>query len=291
MAQGQAPGLPAVSLAYERHGTGEPVVLLHGLGHRRQAWDPVLPHVVAEREAVAFDLPGFGQSPDPDPAVPRDLPTTVAMFGSVFAALGLERPHVVGHSLGGLVALRLGQAGLARSVTALAPAGFWSEAERRYAFAALHTVRRGSRILPEAMLRTPADAAPGTAVRGRAVQGLRSRCLPPAVVADIVAMRDAAGFDSVLRAGRTRGLFTGDIPGIPVTIVWGSRDRLLPRWQSGRLQAMIPGARQIVLAGCGHVPFRRAPELVARVILEGTRADAPPADFPLDAPAPGGGSP
>ncbi|MFI8996611.1 alpha/beta fold hydrolase [Streptomyces sp. NPDC053542] len=257
-------------LAYERHGAGEPVVLLHGLGNSRRAWDPVLPHLTDGREIIALDLPGFGESPDLDPAIPRDLPTAAALLGSVFPALGLRRPHVVGHSLGGLIALRLGQAGLARSVTALAPAGFWSEAERRYAYAVLNAVRRGSRVLPDAVLQPSVESGAEAAAGGRRAQALRSRYLSPELLADLRAMRDATGFEAVLEAGRLGGLFTGDIPDVPVTIAWGSRDGLLPRWQSNRVRALIPHARQVVLPGCGHVPFRRAPGLVARVILDGT---------------------
>ncbi|MFC6063031.1 alpha/beta fold hydrolase [Streptomyces ochraceiscleroticus] len=181
-----------------------------------------------------------------------------------------HRTHVVGHSLGGLIALRLRKAGLVRSVTALAPAGFWSEAERRYAFAVLNAVRRGTRILPDAVWDFSVTSTAEAAAGGRRAQALRSRYLSPELVADIRTMRDAVGFESVLQAGRLRGLFTGDIPDVLVTIAWGSRDGLLPQWQSNRVQALIPTARQVVLPSCGHVPFRQAPELVARVILDGS---------------------
>ena len=68
--QGEAAGLGPVMVAYERQGSGEPVVLLHGLGCHRQTWDPVIPLLTDRREIIAMDLPGFGQSPDLDPGVP-----------------------------------------------------------------------------------------------------------------------------------------------------------------------------------------------------------------------------
>ncbi|MGW2711057.1 alpha/beta fold hydrolase, partial [Streptomyces sp. NPDC001356] len=130
-----------VSVSYARVGRGDPLVLLHGIGHHRQAWDPVVDILATEREVVAVDLPGFGASPALPDGLAYDLPTTNSVLGALFEALGLERPHVAGNSLGGLLALELGREKLVRSVTALSPAGFWSEAERRYAFTVLLAMR------------------------------------------------------------------------------------------------------------------------------------------------------
>ncbi|MGW0425418.1 alpha/beta fold hydrolase [Streptomyces sp. NPDC003015] len=268
--QGLAAGLGPVTVAYERQGAGQPVVLLHGLGYHRQTWDPVMPLLTGQREVIAVDLPGFGQSPDLDPGVPRDLETAVAWLESVFTALGIERPHVVGHSLGGLIALRLGQAGLARSVTALAPAGFWTGVERRYAYAVLHAARQVVRLLPQLALEALVRTAPARAVLTGTLYGRPGLCPPQAVVAALRTLRDSAAFQATLRAGRAPDLFTGDIPGVPVTIAWGTRDRLLPPRQAARARAMIPNARLVALPGCGHVPTLDAPELVAQVILRAT---------------------
>jgi pimeloyl-ACP methyl ester carboxylesterase len=268
--QGRAADLDPVTVAYERQGTGEAVVLLHGLGCHRQAWDAVVPLLTGQREIIAMDLPGFGQSPDLDRGVPRDLDTAVAWLGSVFTALGVERPHVVGHSLGGLIALRLGQAGLARSVTALAPAGFWTPAERRYAYALLTAAHQGVRLLPDRTLEALVDTAPARAVLTGTLYGQAALCPPHAVAAALRMLRDSAAFEATLRAGRAPDLFTGDIPDVPVTIAWGTRDRLLPPRQAARARDMIPGARLVPLPDCGHVPMLDAPELLARVILQAT---------------------
>ncbi|MEU6867036.1 alpha/beta fold hydrolase [Streptomyces sp. NPDC046876] len=273
--EGRPAGFAPVTVAYERHGQGlgEPLVLLHGAGHHRRAWDPVLPTLSEAHETIALDLPGFGESPDLHPSLSRDLTTTVAWMESVFASLGIERPHLVAHSLGGLIALRLAQAGLARTVTAIAPAGFWTEAERRYAYAVLIMARQGARLLPQTgkVPVPPESLSPPNALNGRLVpRGTE------ALIAELCTLRQAAAFKETLRAGRAPHLFSGDIPGAPVTIGWGSRDRLLPPWQAQRVKAAIPGARLVTLPGCGHVPMADAPELVARVLLEAT--SPPPAD-------------
>lgn len=268
--QGQAAELGSVTVAYERQGAGEPVVLLHGLGAHRLAWDPVVPLLAGRREVLTMDLPGFGESPDLDPGVPRDLDTAVVWLGSVFTALGVERPHVVGHSLGGLIALRLGQAGLARSVTAIAPAGFWTGMERRYTYAMLNAARHGLRLLPPPALDILVRTAPARAVLAGTLYGRSGLCPPEAVVAALRTLRDSAAFTETLEAGRAAGLFAGDIPDVPVTIAWGTRDRLLPPRQADRVRAMIPNARLVPLPGCGHVPMLDAPDLVARMILHAT---------------------
>ncbi|MFF4834909.1 alpha/beta fold hydrolase [Streptomyces sp. NPDC001315] len=268
--QGRAADFGPVTVAYERQGTGEPVVLLHGLGCHRRTWDAVVPQLTRQREIIAMDLPGFGQSPDLDPGVPRDLETAVSWLGSVFTALGVERPHVVGHSLGGLIALRLGQAGLAGSVTALAPAGFWTPAERRYTYALLTAAHQGVRLLPDRALEVFVRTLPARAVLTGTLYGQSSLCPPPAAAAVLRMLRDSAAFKATLRAGRAPNLFSGDIPDVPVTIAWGTRDRLLPPRQAARARAMIPDARLVPLPDCGHVPMLDAPELVARVILRAT---------------------
>ncbi len=141
-------GPRSLTVAYARVGEGEPLLLLHGIGHHRQAWDPVVGILAAERDVIAVDLPGFGVSPALPDGLPHDLPTMNSVLGAFCAAMGLDRPHVAGNSLGGLLALELGRQGLVRSVTALSPAGFWSEAERCYAFGVLRacvTPRGGCR--------------------------------------------------------------------------------------------------------------------------------------------------
>ncbi|MFI6935932.1 alpha/beta fold hydrolase [Streptomyces sp. NPDC050287] len=273
--RGHAADLGSVTVAYERQGAGEPVVLLHGLGSHRLAWDTVVPLLSGQREVLTMDLPGFGQSPDLDPGMPRDLDTAVLWLTSVFAALGVERPHVVGHSLGGLIALRLGQAGLVRSVTAIAPAGFWTSAERRYAYAVVNAARQGVRLLPGPALEVLVRTAPAHAVLTGTLYGQADLCPPHAVAAALRTLRSSVAFKATLEAGRAPGLFTGDIPDMPVTIAWGTRDRLLPPRQAVRARAMIPNARLVPLPGCGHVPMLDAPDLVAQTILHATEPGKP----------------
>ncbi|WP_324785067.1 alpha/beta fold hydrolase [Streptomyces sp. H51] len=263
-------GPQPVTVAYTRVGSGEPLLLLHGIGHHRQAWDPVVDILAAERDVIAVDLPGFGASPGLPDGLAYDLPTTTSVFAALCEALELDRPHVAGNSLGGLLALELGRERLVRSVTALSPAGFWSEAERRYAFAVLLTMRRISQRLPLPLVERLSRSAAGRTMLTSTIYARPARRPAEAVVAETLALARATGFDATLLAGAAVR-FADDVPGLPVTVAWGTRDMLLPRRQGVRAKQIIPRARLVRLPGCGHCPMNDDPALVARVILDGSR--------------------
>ncbi|HEY2505232.1 MAG TPA: alpha/beta fold hydrolase [Streptosporangiaceae bacterium] len=258
-----------MSLAYDRLGSGPPLVLLHGVGHRRQAWRAVCGLLAQSRELFLIDLPGHGESP----ALAADgRPVVTAMVESVLSLLdelGLDRPHVAGNSLGGRLALEAGVAGRASSVTALSPAGFFrGRADISYA--------RGVFKIMQATGKWLAPAAPGllqsTAARAVAFSAIvarPSRLTPEQAAADTAAFVLARPTLQAVLAGL--GNFTGHLPaGVPVTIGWGAKDRLLSRHQALVAQRQLPDARFVLLPGCGHVPMTDDPALVASVLLGGS---------------------
>ncbi|MEW5658690.1 alpha/beta fold hydrolase [Streptomyces cinereoruber] len=264
-------GPRTTSLTYERRGAGEPLLLLHGIGHHWQAWEPVLDVLAAERDVIAVDLPGFGASDALPEGAPYGLSTVVPVLGAFCDALGVERPHVAGNSLGGLLALELGREKLARSVTVLSPAGFWTEAERRYAFGTLRAMRGAALSLPVPVIERLSHTPAGRTALTSTIYARPARRSPEAVVAETLALRGATGFHQTLAAGRTV-LFRDDFSSsVPVTVAWGTRDRLLLRRQGVRAKHVLPGARLVRLPGCGHVPMNDDPALVARVLLDGSR--------------------
>jgi pimeloyl-ACP methyl ester carboxylesterase len=257
-----------MSLAHVRRGSGPPFALIHGIGSQWQMWQPVLDRVAREREVVALDLPGFGDS-----AQHRARPTVEALASTVaefLDGLGLGGAHVAGNSLGGLLALDLARAQLVRSVTALSPAGFWNDVERRYAFTVLMTMRQIAQRMPLPVVERLARPAIGRTLLTSTIYARPGRRSPEAVVAETLALARAQGFSETLRSGRTVQ-FTDDIVGTPVTVAWGSRDRLLIPRQGVRAKSIIPRARLVRLPGCGHVPMNDDPALVARVVLDGSR--------------------
>lgn len=259
-----------MDLAYDRRGAGEPLVLLHGLSHRRQGWDPVIDRLAAERDVIAVDLPGHGDSP----ALPHGLvyAEVVDEVEKFLRGLGLERPHVAGNSLGGLLAIDLAARGYARSATALSPAGFWNRPERAWTVMVFKIASLLGGKLPARLA--------GLLARNRLTRislfGLffgRPGRHDPAVLADDL-RRMGAQRPMLLSVFGRLGEFEGaPVPpaGVPVTIGWGKRDLLLFPWQARRARKAIAHARVVKLAGCGHVPMGDDADRVAGLILEATR--------------------
>src|SRR5215204_5220054 len=123
-------------------GSGDPLLLIHGLGSQYQVWEPVMDRLAAEREVIGVDLPGFGQSPPLPDGVEADYAAMTDAVASFLDEIGWERPHVAGNSLGGWVALELAKRGRARSVAAIGPAGFGNQRERAFTVESLRVTHR-----------------------------------------------------------------------------------------------------------------------------------------------------
>ncbi|MGR6924162.1 alpha/beta fold hydrolase [[Actinomadura] parvosata] len=253
--------LAAMELAFERRGTGAPLILVHGIGHHWQGWLPVLDRLAAARTVIAVDLPGFGVSPELPPDIPYTAESLADAVESFCARLGIRDPAVAGNSLGGYVALELASRGVVRSAVALSPISFWTRAELLYCQALLRAMRASARSLPPERL----DNRYVRTVAAGLLVAHPSRLDPAALTAATQALGSAPGFDETLES--FAGLMPPAPPKTPITVAWGEHDRLLPRRQAVRA-ARWSGQRVKLLKGCGHVPMSDDPELVARIILE-----------------------
>jgi pimeloyl-ACP methyl ester carboxylesterase len=231
-------------------------------------WTPVMEALAAERDAIAVDMPGFGGSAElPEGVEPSaaNLATAILDFCD---SLALDRPPAIaGISLGAWVAVECARQGGARSVVGLCPAGFWNEAPGESSNALDRARRVGRRMAP---LFGPLTLT----AKGRARMLGRSflhpeRLTPREAAAVARAYVGAPAYQRasyLMRTGRIQ-----DLNGIkaPITIAWAEHDRLV------RNRPLRPGmlpkrVRQVTLPGCGHVPTWDDPDLVARVVLEGT---------------------
>jgi pimeloyl-ACP methyl ester carboxylesterase len=249
-------------------GSGPPLVLLHGTGGSWEAWGSVIGLLAPHRRVFAVDLPGFGASP----SLPDETPPTIGMLADAvagwMATSGLERPHVAGNSLGGAVALELAKGDQVASATALSPIGFSNRWEFAYGAASLRATRAGARLtgpiapllfgnrLGRTALLWQAMARPWRMSGEAAIRGSRAMAAAPAFKATVRA------------AGEYR--FVGPSGDVPVTIGWGTRDRLLFWRQAKWAQETLSEASFVPLPGCGHVPMTDDPELIAAVLLEGS---------------------
>jgi pimeloyl-ACP methyl ester carboxylesterase len=261
-----------VQLAHDRLGSGPPLLLIHGLGSFRGMWRPVFDRLSAEREVVAIDLPGFGESAPLPVTVRPTVPALTRAVLDFLDGLGLEeRPHVAGNSLGGWVALELAKTGRVASATALSPAGFWTRAENRWTDALLSATRVVSEL---GMRNGTLDALAGSAV-GRTLTVGHVFARPwrwdgAEVAAATRALVGAPGFWATKREMNRMRFGGGEAIDVPVTIAWAEHDYILPRRQAARAAAAVPSARWITLAGVGHVPTGDDPALVAETLLQGS---------------------
>jgi len=257
-------------LNHDRRGTGEPLVLVHGIGSRWQVFAPVLDRLAAAHDVIALDMPGFaGSAPLPGRTDITALTDAVEAFAR---DLGLERWHVAGNSTGGGVALELAHRGVVASATAVSPIGFWSSRERAFCQGSLAATRVVASAMRNAGLAAPVVSSPvGRTLTMGQTFARPWRLSGEDALADLEDFLDCPAFAD------TSAAFTGyvapfDHGDVPVTVAWGTRDRLLLPRQARRARRVMPRATHVWLQGCGHAPFADDPSQVAEVLLAGAAA-------------------
>ncbi|GAA1949002.1 alpha/beta fold hydrolase [Catenulispora subtropica] len=261
-----------MELSFARRGSGEPLLLIHGIGHRWQAWEPVLDRLAAHHDVIAIDIPGFGKSAPLklDPGQRPTIELAMERIAGAFPGFGIERPHVAGNSLGGALALELAKHGHAASATAFSPAGFWTTwREKAWAVGSLSALR-ATTFAPKPILRYVANHPTARVVAFGMIDGQPRRLDPELAYGDTLGLRECKAFRTVAKGARHYH-FSGDT-NVPTTVAWGAKDRILLRRQFEQAKRVLPGARFEDLPGCGHVPMNDDPETVTRLILETTGA-------------------
>ncbi|MHA7776269.1 alpha/beta fold hydrolase [Roseibium sp. M-1] len=240
---------------------GAPVVLLHGFGGDRQTWLNIQTALAPKKRSIAFDLPGHGEALD-WPRIGNAGIAAKAVTQSL-EALGLTKVHLVGHSMGGAVAalIALRNPDLVASLTLLAPGGFGPEINhrllRRYAVATepdameilLEQFFGWEFRLPKFLARTAAESRrrPGAAatletIAGEIIDGDVQKTLPRNELADLQ---------------------------MPVKVVWGTQDRVLPTRQAHKLPGTVATH---IFERVGHMVHLEIPKEVTRLILQNAGA-------------------
>lgn len=246
----------ALTLFASELGTGpQTIVLLHGFGAIHGVWSAIQEELAADARTLAYDLPGHGRSlSHPGPGSAKAAAQAVL---ADLAARGVDAVHVVGHSMGGAVAVLMAMFSPDRiaSLTLLAPGGFGPEINHRLLTRYAAAVERAEiESSLEAMFGwmspVPAEAIEREAA-ARAVEGQSAR------------LREIA-------AGLARDGRQGELPAdalaalaMPVAVVWGELDNVLP----ARHARTLPGSfARHVFADLGHMLPEEAPQAMAGIV-------------------------
>ncbi len=256
--------------ALELEGAGPPLLLLHGFADSADTWRRVLDRLARSgRRALAVDLPGFAAAGRLRSGAV--LPQLDAFAAAAVAQLG-EPPVVVGNSLGGCVALRLGERADVElaGIVPVAPAGLdmprWFSVIERDPF--VRSLLRSPVPLPEWVIRR----AVGEAYRQLAFA--RPRAIAREAVDSFTGHhRDRRAIARYLDTGR-RLLGELDFPfdlaavRCPVLLVWGDRDRMVPHRGSRHIIEALPETTYELFEGCGHCPQVEEPDRFVRLLEE-----------------------
>ena len=241
------------TIGYTESGCGDavPIVFLHGVGSDKSVWHPQLAHFGRSRRAIAFDYPGYCDS-DPAPeGTSRD--DYAAAIISALNELGVERAHVCGLSLGGVIAIAVHHLAPQCCASLVLADTFAVHPDGR---AIYERSLAGSRALPataearvDFLLAQPADAA----VRREVVETM-SRIDPAAY---------CIGAEAVWLADQRDRAAAIDVPTL---VVCGEDDQPTPPELSRALHAMIVGAKLEVIAGAGHLTNLERPDAFNAIV-------------------------
>lgn len=259
-----SPGSPKdglLHIAERGEGTGLPVVFLHGFGGSLDNWTNVQNTIALHRRTIAIDLPGHGKS------VAHGAADWSAMATALAATLvdrSVGRAHFVGHSMGGAVAATLALAEPQRvaSLVLIAPAGIGPEVNRDL-------------LARFAEAKTEAEVAPliqqffgPSARRPRALPALIAEMRgDPAHRAALLRILAATIPDGVQQ---TIDLGALAATGIPVRVLWGTEDHVMPISEADALPAVFALHR---FKGVGHMPHLEAPRDTIRIVKESARGE------------------
>jgi pimeloyl-ACP methyl ester carboxylesterase len=254
-----------------RRGAGRPLLLLHGIGGSWRSWQTIMEDLAAEREVIAVDLPGFGNTPPlAGPVSIATLADAVTDFLREHRLLGID---AVGSSMGARLVLELARrGGVLGAVVSLDPGGFWQGWEVPVFYHSVAISTQLVRALQPVMPFLTGNAATRTALFAQ-FSAHPWRLPAPVALDEMRSFAHAPSFDELLHnlayGEVQQGAAAGSI-GAPLVIGWGRQDRVCFPRQAPRALAKFPDARLYWFENCGHFPQWDQPAETVRLILAAT---------------------
>ncbi len=239
------------------HDAAPPIMMIHGFGGDLLNWQLNQPDLATDRAVYALDLPGHGGASKDVPGDGGVAALAEAVRGAM-AALQIGRAHLVGHSLGGAIALRmlLDEPSRILSATLVCPAGLGREVNADYIDGFVRADKRKEmKATVEALF-----ADPSLVSRDMVENLLKYKRLDgvAAALRKIAAANFADGGQVTVLADSVAA------PDVPVQVIWGERDRIIPAAHA----AAVPTGRRHVLPDAGHMVHMEQPAAVNRLIAE-----------------------
>lgn len=266
---------PGVDISYQIRGHGPmPVVLIHGFAAALTTWDDIVPLLPPERFTLyLLDLKGFGFSSKPR-AGSYSVQEQAAVTEAFLKARGLSRVVLVGHSLGGAIALLVtlqardrGEADRVARLILISASAYPQKLPRLMGWLTIPFLARAAMalipvrtIVRHTLSRVFHDKGAITPERIRRYE----TCFGRRGMARVL-IRSARAIDPESYGAITARYREIDVPTL---IVWGSEDRIVRIGQGKRLAEEMPDARLAVIDGCGHNPHEERPRETAAVIRE-----------------------
>lgn len=254
-----------------RRGTGKPLLLIHGLGGSWRSWNPILNDLAAQRDVIAIDLPGFGDTPPLLGEVSiRTLADAVTEFLTAQDLIGID---AVGSSMGARLVLELARrGGVLGAVASLDPGGFWQGWERTAFYGSVYASVRLIRVLQPLMPFLTGN--PITRTLLFAQFSAHPWSLPADVTLDEMrTFANCPSFDELLEQlayGEVQQGAPANSLAHPLTIGWGRRDLVCFPSQAQRALELFPDAKLHWFENCGHFPQWDVPQEAVRLILAST---------------------
>jgi pimeloyl-ACP methyl ester carboxylesterase len=242
-------------------GGGDPVILIHGLGATKASFLPSVAALAPAWRTIAVDLPGFGDSDKPVRGA-YDAAFFARAMVALLDALGLERAHIIGNSMGGRVAIELGLSYPQRvgRLVLLAPSLAWLRRRRwapylRWVPTQLGLIQPAPRPIVEALVRRVVPGAGEEWTAAGIDEFLRSYLTPSGRAAFY-----AAAANIYLEEPHGPNGFWTRLPSlrVPSLFVWGRQDAIVPAAFAGHVREALPSAEHLLL-DCGHVPQLERP--------------------------------
>jgi pimeloyl-ACP methyl ester carboxylesterase len=268
--------------AFRMVGSGPPILLIHGLGDSSDTWSTVIPRLARRHTVIAPDLLGHGESAKP--RADYAIAAYACGMRDLLGVLDVDRVSVVGHSLGGGIAMQfayqfpercerlvlVGSGGIGQEVHPLLRMAAAPGAELGLSVAASAPVRAAMRLVAPVL---------------RSTGGMRLGSDFDYLLERYRALRPRTARQAFLRTLRAGVDVRGQVitmldrcylaAGLPTLIVWGRLDRVIPAWHAGIAYTAMPGSRLEIFDRSGHFPHRDEPERFVTLVENFLDSTAP----------------